>query len=141
MNLLYLYAKGKQEQSQTILKKWAKRNGNNPEEVDISTILEPKAEKSKFTALDLFKNGKLMAIITLNCCFNWVANALVYWGISLGAGGIPGNIIFTNAMYGFIEIPAILMFGFSMNWKFLGRKKSLALFLILGGCSCLLSMF
>lgn len=34
-----------------------------------------------------------MKLITLNMMFNWFVNSLVYYGLSLNAGALAGNIL------------------------------------------------
>lgn len=94
--------------------------------------------ESKPTLIDLFKN-KNMRKITLNLMFNWFVNSMVYYGLSLNAGSLPGTDIFNNFINGMIEIPAYIVFPFLLQWPKLGRKGTSGVFLILGGICCLAS--
>lgn len=82
---------------------------------------------------DLFR--KLSLLISLG----FFANALVYYGISLGAATLPGNIFVNNIINSVIDISSCLLTFFIMFS--IRRRTLLACGLIIGGVSCLICAF
>ena len=97
---------------------------------------EGSQQKSKATLIDVFKDPN-MRLITLNLMFNWFTNSMVYYGLSLNAGSLPGTDVFNNFINGIIEIPAYIIFPFFLSWSKTGRTGTLGWFMILGGLCCL----
>ena len=87
---------------------------------------------------DVFKH-KAMRNVTLNLLVNWMVNVLLYYGLSLSAGNLPGSIFVNNAVLNILEIPAILLTPYLLETKALGRCGTLAWFMMAGGALCLLS--
>merc|ERR1711976_678537 len=143
----YSLIKGDLEATEISLRKIAKGNGKNPNIVQIGDQLAEEVMKNstagsygkKYTALDLFKHGKPMALITLNCMFNWLVNSITYYGLSLNSASLPTDLYTSNLISAMIEMPAYLFATFAVDWKVLGRKYSLAGCLLLGGVCTLLS--
>ena len=87
---------------------------------------------------DLFTNPNIRKI-TLNLMYNWFVNSMVYYGLALNAGSLPGSDIFNNSINAIMEWPAYIIFPFCIDSKLLGRKGTLGCFLIFGGLCCLAS--
>ena len=64
---------------------------------------------------------------------------LVYYGLSLNAGNLPGDAIFNNAILSIMDFPGYLGVNFLMDLKILGRKNFLFLGFSLAGVFCILS--
>lgn len=97
-----------------------------------STIEQPRANLS-----DLFKTPNLRKK-TLNVCLNWFANSLVYYGLSLGVGSLPGNpfmILFINAV---VEIPSYITVVILLDK--LGRRSITSFLMLLGGICCIVAV-
>lgn len=95
-------------------------------------------DKHQASVFDLW-NNKHMRYLTLNLMFSWFTNSMVYFGLALNAGKLPGSDIFNNFMNGILEVPAYLIFPILLEMKFLGRKLTLSYFLIFTGICCLIS--
>ena len=95
-------------------------------------------QKTRANGLDLFRNKHLLPV-TLNLSLNWFTCSLVYYGLGLNAGNLPGSDIFNNFMNGLFEVPAYFTFPYFIDWKKWGRKGTSAIFLILGALFCLSS--
>lgn len=86
---------------------------------------------------DLFKTPNLRKK-TLNVCVNWFANSLVYYGLSLGTGNLPGNpfmILFINAV---VEIPSYIAVVLLLDK--LGRRSITSFLMLLGGICCIVAV-
>lgn len=97
-----------------------------------STTSQPSANLS-----DLFKTPNLRKK-TLNVCLNWFANSLVYYGLSLGVGSLPGNpfmILFINAV---VEIPSYVAVVLLLDK--LGRRSITSFLMLLGGTCCIVAV-
>ncbi|KAF6293777.1 solute carrier family 22 member 15 [Rhinolophus ferrumequinum] len=90
--------------------------------------------------LDLFRYRVLLGH-TLTLMFIWFVCSLVYYGLTLSAGDLGGNIYVNLALSGLIEIPSYPLCIYLINQKWFGRKRTLATFLCLGGLACLIVMF
>lgn len=98
----------------------------------VSTVEQPRANLS-----DLFRTPNLRAK-TLNVCLNWFANSLVYYGLSLGVGSLPGNpylILFINAV---VEIPSYVTVVLLLDK--LGRRAITSFLMLLGGICCIVAV-
>lgn len=90
------------------------------------------------SSLELFSNKKLRWP-TVNATFNCFANSFMFYGLSLNAGSLPGSLNFNVMLNALMELPAYMIFPLFLESKYLGRRGTLAYFMILGGTSCLVS--
>ena len=88
----------------------------------------------------LFKNKKINKI-TFILWLSWICNAMVYYGISLNTGRLPGSVLFNNAVYALMDIPALLAMRYLSDHPKVGRRLFQISFLVLAGVCCLVSTF
>ncbi|XP_071816093.1 organic cation transporter protein-like isoform X3 [Apostichopus japonicus] len=88
---------------------------------------------------DLFKSKDLRFKIP-NIVFNWMINALVYFGLSLSTSSLGGNNYVAFFISGAVEIPAYLL-SIPAIESSLGRRGSIVLFEVIGGAACILTAF
>lgn len=96
-----------------------------------------KTEAPSGNVSDLFKTPNLRKK-TLNVCLNWFANSLVYYGLSLGVGSLPGNpflILFINAV---VEIPSYIIVIILLDK--LGRRSLTSFLMLFGGICCIVAV-
>ncbi|CAK9804073.1 Organic cation transporter protein [Anthophora plagiata] len=137
----WLWAQGRVSESVAIVRKGLKMNGNN---VDIDTaelISEGKVrhvdqEEHSYGALDLFKTPNLRKK-TLNVCFNWFANSIVYYGLSLNTGNLVGNPFLMLFLIGLVELPSYILMCFLMDRT--GRRCMVCTFMLIGGTCCIIA--
>ncbi|KAK3736046.1 hypothetical protein QZH41_012218 [Actinostola sp. cb2023] len=66
-------------------------------------------------------------------------DTLVYYGLSLNAKHLGGDIYMNFFLYSLMEIPAYLTCLCFINW--IGRRKSVCYYMIAAGCACLGCLF
>ena len=88
------------------------------------------------TLLDLLKNPKLLCRL-LNVFLNWTVITMIYYGLSMNAASLAGDIFVNFALLSLTEIPGYTLSYLGMTY--LGRRVTLASSLFIGGVSCLIS--
>ncbi|XP_068946369.1 solute carrier family 22 member 15 isoform X3 [Petaurus breviceps papuanus] len=135
----WLYSQGRLQEAEDALYLIAKRN----RKLKCTFSLMPPAEgisKETGSFLDLFRYRILLGH-TLIMMFIWFVCSLVYYGLTLSAGDLGGNIYANLALSGLVEIPSYPVCIYLINHRWFGRKRTLAVFLCLGGLACLIVMF
>jgi len=72
---------------------------------------------------------------TLILFYVWFVNGASYYGLTLAAGALGTNIYTGTALSGIVELPAIVLTYLGI--EFLGRRSSLAGFMLVSGLGCL----
>lgn len=75
--------------------------------------------------------GRLLVIF-----FSWLVNVLVYYGLSMNAASLAGNVFINFMLLALFEFPGNLLSYIGM--QYFGRKSTLIFSSILSGCACLL---
>nr|CAB3266135.1 organic cation transporter protein-like [Phallusia mammillata] len=134
------FSNGRDEEGKKISYKFAKNNKKEITEADWKeaevAATDAQLLNKKYSSLDLFK-PRLMRLITFNCMYSWLVTAMVYYGLSLNAGALAGDIFINNLLNGAMEIVGYLFCQFTMDR--LGRKTLLTMMMFLQGFSCLIS--
>ena len=85
------------------------------------------------TFLDLFTNGPEITKATFKICLNWMTSIVVYYGLLLSTGDLPGNEYLNIALAGIVDMLACVVFQFLIGSPKLGRRfSSLIMFLSTG---------
>ncbi|OWF44983.1 Organic cation transporter protein [Mizuhopecten yessoensis] len=136
----WLITNQRYEEANKILQKVAKVN-----KVTIKRNLfeEMESEEIKPTGRvwQLF-SSKVMLVHTLIILFNWQVMCVVsmtYYGLYLNAGNLGGNFHLNMFLSGLVEFPANAMIWLLVDR--VGRKPIYCLGMILGGCSCVATIF
>ncbi|KAH0628675.1 hypothetical protein JD844_010088, partial [Phrynosoma platyrhinos] len=135
----WLYSQRRLNEAEDALYLIAKRN-RKPK---CTFSLKPPAEQSYKEAasiLDLFRY-KILLGRTLIMMFIWFVCSLVYYGLTLNVGDLGGSIYTNLALSGLIELPAYPICIYLISQKWFGRKRTLAMFLSLGGLASIVVMF
>ncbi|CAK8674378.1 unnamed protein product [Clavelina lepadiformis] len=135
----WLFSRKRNVEAMKITRRFARCNKVRLSEADILLHAEVK-EKDKisrartYTTKDLFKTPKTR-IVTLKILFLWVTSGLVYYGISLNASSLSGNIFINNCLSGVMETVAYFLIMFLMNKT--GRRWMLIFLFALAGLGLL----
>ncbi|XP_047429799.1 solute carrier family 22 member 16 [Mugil cephalus] len=148
----YLMAKGRHQDTQTLLDRIARFNGLEcrlkaedllePEKNENGRALleqdseeRPSQNEKKLSILDLFGSWR-MAGRTCTVWAIWFIGSLGYYVFSLGSVNLGGNQYVNLFLAGAVEVPSYLVGCFAMDR--IGRKKTCAPALILAGVACML---
>lgn len=139
----WLISKGRFTEAEAIIRKVAYVNGKDlPKDYfrkwEKSEKQLEESQTNKGSATDLLFNRDIR-IKTLNLMWVWCVVSLVYYGLSLNTGALGGDIYVSFIISSVIEMPAHLYVLFALDW--FGRKPNLCGSLILGGISCIVSVF
>ncbi|XP_059739534.1 solute carrier family 22 member 15 isoform X2 [Bos taurus] len=135
----WLYSQGRLLEAEAALRLIAKRNRQLRCSFSLARPAGGSCEEAG-SVLDLFRRRVLLGH-TLTLMFIWFVCSLVYYGLTLSAGDLGGNIYANLALSGLIEIPSYPVCIYLINQRWFGRKRTLAAFLCLGGLACLIVMF
>jgi len=114
----------------TVLSEKVKLELDSPKKTDVSTPASARSEG----LTDLFRHRQL-GVLTVIQIYSWYVNSAAYYGLTLAAGSAGGGLYTATALSGAVEIPAYVLTNFLLDY--LGRRKTLCLFMIGGGLSCL----
>ena len=108
--------------SERVLASYKKRSDTSPETSESMT--------------DLLRRPVLACrlLIVFLC---WFVITMIYYGLSMNASSLAGDVYVNFALLSLCEIPGYSLSYVGMNW--LGRKASLSSSLLVGGLACLIS--
>ncbi|GFY77470.1 organic cation transporter protein [Trichonephila inaurata madagascariensis] len=135
----WLISKGKHSKAkQTILKAAKWNNATIPEHLLRAaeyTNMEPEMDQRQQSVgpLSLVKTPQIRRW-SINIFFNWIVNAMVYYGLSLSTGHLSGNVYGNFAILAAVEIPAVLLATWALYYC--GRRYVLCSVMVFGGLAC-----
>ncbi|OXB64929.1 hypothetical protein ASZ78_013832 [Callipepla squamata] len=137
----WLYSQGKTAEAEDVMQYIALGNGKER----FNLKLKPSSgtlrkDESPPGILHLIKHP-VLRWRTVILMYIWYVCSFVYYGLTLNAGELGGNIYLNVALYGLVEVPAfpLCMFFIEKSWS--GRRKTMMWFLILAGFACVFTMF
>jgi len=132
----WLVQKGRYKEAEAAIVKFAKGNSQDmiPQgELQLYRVAST-APKVKESIWDLYRNPTLRNRL-LNVNFNWVVTTMVYYGLSMNASSLAGDLFTNFTLLSLAEIPGYLLSFVGMRQ--IGRRATLAASLLIGGFSCL----
>lgn len=139
----WLLSKGRSKKALKIIQKVAASNKVIMSEKLVAEITNhPESDEyksdtaKKHSVLDLVKS-KSMLLLSLNVWFNWVVNALIYYGIIYNVENLAGSLYLNFVLLGLVEIPAYILNLLLLDR--LGRRNLLIITLWVTGGACLIS--
>ena len=138
----WLVAKGRKEEARRLIKRAARRNKVAVSETLIADMersveleLEEAATSEKtYTVLDLLRFPR-MRHKTLILLFCWVTCASLYYVLLLDQRELSDNPYLGFLITALVQLPGYFYVIATLERPFLGRKKSMCLFLLLSGVS------
>ena len=135
----WLLLKKKYNQANLILQTVASRNKTNlpsDDEMEEFKKQEESVIEHNENLLDLMKRPKLVFRLVITF-LNWFVITMIYYGLSMNAASLAGDVFINFALLSLCEIPGYTISYLTMTW--LGRRFSLSSSLLVGGVSCLIS--
>lgn len=137
----WLWAHGRVAEAIIIVQRGLKINGSDVQVDAAKLISKSKAryeieEERSHGALDLFRTPNLRKK-TLNVCFNWFANSIAYYGLTLNTGNLVSNPYLTLFLNAMMEAPAAIFVIFTLDRT--GRRCLVSAFMMIGGVCCILA--
>nr|XP_031845458.1 carcinine transporter-like [Nomia melanderi] len=112
-------------------------NGTNSGETE-TVQAEDRSPPPAATPMDLVRNPNIRKKFFI-LAFDWVANAVVYNGLSYNATNLGVSDYLAFFIGGLVEIPSYVITWYAMDR--LGRRWVLCLTMLLGGLACVSCMF
>ncbi|XP_068617280.1 organic cation transporter protein isoform X2 [Battus philenor] len=138
----WLWAQGRAKEAVEIVQKGLKCNRSKEILEKDRIVAKRKTEKLKdvdgpsVTTLDLFKTPNLR-MKTINVCFCWFANSLVYYGLILNMSKIKGNPYLIMTFFGLVELPSYAAVSYLLDiW---GRRPMISSMMLIGGVACVIA--
>nr|XP_038036997.1 solute carrier family 22 member 15-like isoform X2 [Anas platyrhynchos] len=137
----WLYSQGKTAEAEDVMQYIALGNGKER----LNLKLKPSAgtsrkDESPPGILNLVKHP-VLRWRTIVLMYIWYVCSLVYYGLTLNAGELGGNLYLNVALYGLVEVPAFPLCMFFIEKPWSGRRKTMMCFLIFAGFACMFTMF
>ncbi|XP_066110154.1 solute carrier family 22 member 20 isoform X3 [Saccopteryx bilineata] len=141
----WLLLHGKSQLAVQNLRKVAAMNGRQEEGARLTQEVVSSYIQSEFTSirtsnsvLDLFRTP---AIRKVTCCLMvvWFSNSLAYYGLAMDLQKFGLSVYLVQVLFGVIDIPAMLVATATMIY--VGRRATVASFLILAGLMVISNMF
>ncbi|XP_076373730.1 organic cation transporter protein-like isoform X2 [Tachypleus tridentatus] len=143
-SIRWYISKEKFDKARTTIEKAALWNKVEvPDSVYTSTeeniaLCDQDSKKPTAGIVDLLRNPCLCRR-TLNIAFNWFVNSLVYYGLSMNAGNLGGDVYVNFVALAAVEIPAVVLGTLILSC--VGRRTLLSAMLLLGGLCCVVNPF
>ena len=111
----FMYSSGQYDKARECLQQMAKKTGTDLDN-EFLDIFEDEMKKqrnkttvkSTFSTIDLFTNGKLLTKVSIIQSASFFTCALVYYGMTLNAAEIPGDLYVNNSIGAVIDVVANL---------------------------------
>ncbi|TGZ53166.1 organic cation transporter 1 isoform X1 [Temnothorax longispinosus] len=113
-------------------------NGRNSNDSNIDVEGENRSPPSSATPMDLITNPNIRKKFFI-LAFDWVANAVVYNGLSYNTTNLGVSDYLAFFIGGIVEIPSYFITWYAMDR--LGRRWVLCVTMMLGGLACVSCMF
>ncbi|KAG8435248.1 hypothetical protein GDO86_013266 [Hymenochirus boettgeri] len=137
----WLYSQGYTAEAEKVLESIAV--GNSVNRPVIKLRLGAGAAKSggpAHSVLDLVRY-EVLRWRTLILMYIWYVCSLVYYGLTLNAGELKGNLYLNVALSGLVEVPAFPLCLYFIEKSWCGRGRATSGFLVFAGLGCIFTMF
>ncbi|XP_068240906.1 solute carrier family 22 member 15-like isoform X2 [Palaemon carinicauda] len=135
----WLVVAGQQVEAKKVLELIAKKNGKLdelPSHWEVTTSSGGEDSKVKNSqGMRNFIHHPYVLMLTLIQIYSWFVNSAVYYGLTMAASNLGGNVYLSTTLSGLIEIPSCLIAVAIIDR--LGRRLTLSGFMLIGGAACL----
>ncbi|XP_060624906.2 solute carrier family 22 member 15-like isoform X2 [Anolis sagrei] len=136
----WLYCQGRTTEAESILQHIALGNGKEGLAVKLKQCKATvERDDSAPGILNLVKHP-VLRWRTVILMYIWYVCSFVYYGLTLNAGELGGNLYLNVALSGLVEVPAFPLCMFFIEKPWSGRRKSTVAFLIFAGFACIFTM-
>ncbi|XP_019363429.1 PREDICTED: solute carrier family 22 member 15-like isoform X1 [Gavialis gangeticus] len=136
----WLYSQGNTIEAERVLQYIALGNGKERLTIKLKPCAGTmKTDESAPSVLSLVKHP-VLRWRTVILMYIWYVCSLVYYGLTLNAGELGGNLYLNVALYGLVEVPAFPLCMFFIEKPWSGRRKTMTSFLIFAGFACIITM-
>lgn len=137
----WLYSQGKTAEAEDVMQYIALGNGKER----LNLKLKPSAgtlrkDEPPPGILHLIKHP-VLRWRTVILMYIWYVCSFVYYGLTLNAGELGGNLYLNVALYGLVEVPAFPLCIFFIEKSWSGRRRTMMWFLMFAGFACIFTMF
>lgn len=133
----WLASQGRNDEAKAVLEGMAMKNmtlDKLPKQWNLPSVVSNLSKKQPKGICLLFSHS-YVALITLILIFSWFVNSATYYGLTMAASDLGGNVYVSTALNGLVEIPSGLVAMFMIDR--LGRRITLCGFMLFGGVACL----
>lgn len=115
------------------------RNEFNVRLLEKDRQIESAQEEEKAAGLGDLLRAPTLRIRAFNVALCWLANALVYYGLSLNAGNLVGDPNIMLGLLGLVEIPSYIAVILLVDRT--GRRSLCTFLMVSGGICCIVVAF
>ncbi|XP_026570306.1 solute carrier family 22 member 15-like isoform X2 [Pseudonaja textilis] len=136
----WLYSQGRTAEAEHVLRYMALHNGKDRLVVKLKPCKGAIRKDNSTPGVLNLVTHPILRWRTVILMYIWYVCSFVYYGLTLNAGELGGNLYLNVALSGLVEVPAfpLCMFFIEKSWS--GRRKSTAAFLIFAGLACVFTM-
>nr|XP_027228861.1 LOW QUALITY PROTEIN: solute carrier family 22 member 15-like [Penaeus vannamei] len=134
----WLVTQGKNDEAKVVLEDMAKKNRKSkelPSHWELKSSGGKNKEKKSNGVRDLVSHPYVL-LLTLIQIFSWFVNSCTYYGLTMAASNLGGDVYISTALSGLIEIPACITAAAVIDR--VGRRITLCTAMLLGGTACVL---
>ncbi|XP_007478330.1 solute carrier family 22 member 15-like isoform X1 [Monodelphis domestica] len=137
----WLHSQGAVEKAEAIMQDIACANGKERLKIKLKPL--GGAEKTQDSAPGVLNlvTHPVLRWRTVILMYIWYVCSLVYYGLTLNAGELKGNLYLNMALYGLVEVPACPLCIYFIEKPWAGRRKTTSAFLIFAGLACISTTF
>uniref|UniRef100_A0A2D4HCG0 Major facilitator superfamily (MFS) profile domain-containing protein n=1 Tax=Micrurus lemniscatus lemniscatus TaxID=129467 RepID=A0A2D4HCG0_MICLE len=137
----WLYSHGRTAEAEHVLQYMALHNGKDRLVVKLKPCKGAIRKDDSTPGVLNLVTHPILRWRTVILMYIWYVCSFVYYGLTLNAGELGGNLYLNVALSGLVEVPAFPLCMFFIEKSWLGRRKSSAAFLIFAGLACVFTMY
>jgi len=139
----FLVVHGRIDEAAVVLHKMEAMNGAQPVRSPLRPPENklPSEEGESFLASIKMLTRPSLCVPAITLWFSWFAVTLVYYGLTMNAGAMAGDVYTNTVLLALVEFPGYLACYLLLDCKPLGRRGTQALSFLVAGAALLLLLF